>query len=218
MKFENTKVYNLTRAIYSARNPMNSWDKSDSDLEKDILGKNDLRLAQNLIRAGSSDRKFMRQIFVTVDITAPSYWCAELDTYKVATTRNSCSMQHKGVSRDYNINDFTFDDIPNISPDDKSEFLNMVQSWIGYINEFRRKYKNTNDYTFFRILRQLMPMGYNYKFTWTANYETIYNIIRQRLHHRLKEWSGDTDSFISWARTLPYAKELLFYEIEGSNK
>ena len=85
IKFENTNVYNIVRAVYSARNPMNSWAKSDSDLENDILGENDLKLAQNLINAGSDHRKFMRQIFVSVDITAPRYWWTEADTYKVGT-------------------------------------------------------------------------------------------------------------------------------------
>ena len=139
MKFENTKVYNIVRAVYSARNPMNSWAKSDSDLDKDILGISDLTLAQKLIKAGSEHRKFMRQIFVSVDITAPAYFMAELDTYKIGITRNSSSFMHKGTSRPFELSDFEIDD--------SNDNWNCV-SWkniIQTLNLVREKYLETKN-------------------------------------------------------------------------
>ena len=203
MKFENTKVYNIVRAVYSARNPMNSWAKSDSDLDKDILGISDLTLAQKLIKAGSEHRKFMRQIFVSVDITAPAYFMAELDTYKIGITRNSSSFMHKGTSRPFELSDFEIDD--------SNDNWNCV-SWkniIQTLNLVREKYLETKDNKYFRLLRQLLPNGYLYHSTITMNYENILNIIHQRKNHRLVDWS---DKFINWAKSLPYANELLFWD------
>lgn len=203
MKFENTKVYNIVRAVYSARNPMNSWAKSDSDLDKDILGISDLTLAQKLIKAGSEHRKFMRQIFVSVDITAPAYFMAELDTYKIGITRNSSSFMHKGISRPFELSDFEIDD--------SNDNWNCV-SWkniIQTLNLVREKYLETKDNKYFRLLRQLLPNGYLYHSTITMNYENILNMIHQRKNHRLVEWS---DKFINWAKSLPYANELLFWD------
>lgn len=203
MKFENTKVYNIVRAVYSARNPMNSWAKSDSDLDKDILGISDLTLAQKLIKAGSEHRKFMRQIFVSVDITAPAYFMAELDTYKIGITRNSSSFMHKGTSRPFELSDFEIDD--------SNDNWNCV-SWkniIQTLNLVREKYLETKDNKYFRLLRQLLPNGYLYHSTITMNYENILNMIHQRKNHRLVEWS---DKFINWAKSLPYANELLFWD------
>ena len=203
MKFENTKVYNIVRAVYSARNPMNSWAKSDSDLDKDILGISDLTLAQKLIKAGSEHRKFMRQIFVSVDITAPAYFMAELDTYKIGITRNSSSFMHKGTSRPFELSDFEIDD--------SNDNWNCV-SWkniIQTLNLVREKYLETKDNKYFRLLRQLLPNGYLYQSTITMNYENILNMIHQRKNHRLVEWS---DKFINWAKSLPYANELLFLD------
>lgn len=203
MKFENTKVYNIVRAVYSARNPMNSWAKSDSDLDKGILGISDLTLAQKLIKAGSEHRKFMRQIFVSVDITAPAYFMAELDTYKIGITRNSSSFMHKGTSRPFELSDFEIDD--------SNDNWNCV-SWkniIQTLNLVREKYLETKDNKYFRLLRQLLPNGYLYHSTITMNYENILNMIHQRKNHRLVEWS---DKFINWAKSLPYANELLFWD------
>ena len=107
IKVENIKVYNIARAIYSARNPMNSWAKSDSDLEKDIIGPNDLDLIRRLYKGGSEHRKYLRQIFVSMDITAPLYWLKELDTYKVGTVANSCSTMHKIHSKKFTLDDFS---------------------------------------------------------------------------------------------------------------
>lgn len=437
MKFENTEVWGFKHALRGMRNPMNSWDKGDSYWEnyesyittipddnyshhprKFIIGDNDMKLAQTLIRAGSEHRKFMRQIFVSVDITAPMYWIHELDTYKVGVSRNSCSMQHKGVSKPFSIRDFSVEDeraydvldpiivkpkhslvyrdcsendykiykiadrkfkvfrngrifacpfsytdsygtgrtrffeekeiqpyqnpagywcvriggrknsehwllhrlvaslwLPtdditleinhingnkgdndvdnlewvthsenelhkhknglvdvnristlykryktslkcnqftkfeiireaqagasqkdiakkyNLSQGqvsaiilgkDKNENTDLFEScmvWekiIAELNDLRDAYLETKDYKYFRMIRQLLPMGYNYKFTLTMNYENIYSMIHQRKHHKLNEWSGidnpNLPNFISWARTLPYAKELIFLD------
>jgi hypothetical protein len=199
MKFENTKVFNVVRAVYSARNALNSWAKSDSDFDTETLGANDLALAQRLIKAGSEHRKFMRQIFVTVDITAPIYFIQELDTYKVGTTRNSCSFMHRGTAEPFTIDNFEVE-----QP--------MKEIWadvIDALNSLREEYLRTKDVKIFTALRQLLPMGYLCRFTWTASYENIYSMIRQRKQHRLKEWNTN---FIEWTKTLPYSKELLYVE------
>ena len=208
MEFLNTQVFNLQGAFRGMRQPLQSFEKSDSCnfFNSFIIGEKDMELAQNLLSSGSSsDDKFMRQIFVTVDITAPSYFLSELDTYKVATTRNSSSLQHKGMSRDYTLDDFTLDEKDNSD-------LNQI---IDIINKYRRLYKETNDYKYFRMMRQLIPMGYEYNITWTANYEVLRNIYFQRKNHRLKEWSED---FMGWIDDLPYSEQLIKFKKGGENK
>jgi hypothetical protein len=208
LKFENTNTFNFEGAINGMRNPLKSWDMSDSCIgysskyhkEMFLIGDKDMRLCQHLIRYGTSDRKFLRQIFVSVDITAPTYWCAELDTYKVATTRNSCSLQHTGMTRDFKLSDFTFD-----MESDDAYFTEIL---IGELNKYRQAYIETGEYKYFRMMRQLMPMGYNYHFTWTANYETLANIYFQRRKHKLTEWH----EFCGWCETLPYFKEFFVDE------
>ena len=236
MKFENTEVFNFEGALRGMRNPKNSWNKSDSyygnnevGLESYVIGPNDLQLAQTLIRAGSEHRKFMRQIFVSVDITAPQYFWTELDTYKVGTVRNSTSMQHKGVSHKYTIDDFEVDE--NVKEvlrgvndtSENKELFEICWYWrqtLNDLNILRDKYLETKDYKYFRMIRQLMPMGYLYKSTVTMNYENLLAICSkgQRRFHRLTEWSK---SFIDWARTLPYAQELIFideYELKDEKE
>lgn len=207
MKFENTEVWGFEHAIRGARNPMNSWSRSDSAYDAEgnyILGENDLGLAQRLIRAGNEHRKFMRQIFVSVDITAPLYWIHEMDTYRIGTTRNSCSFQHKGTSKPFEMGDFSLD----YCETQTEHSLNIL---IDELNRLRELYLETKNYNYFRLIRQLLPSGYNYKFTWTGSYENILNMVHQRNNHKLTEWSED---FISWAKTLPYAEELLFLDKE----
>lgn len=210
MKFECTWVGNFQNAVIGMRNPLNSWERSDSIQTPDgyNIGQADLDLMQRLLSTGNaSDSKFMRQIAVSVQITCPAYFAAELDTYKVGTTRNSCSLQHKGASRDFMLEDFTFDEI---NEDVLTEGYDVVKEFIvGAINGYRELYKLTKDYKYFRIMRQLMPMGYNYTFMWSANYEVLRNIYFQRRHHQLKEWSED---FVGWIKSLPYAKELIMFE------
>lgn len=197
MKFENTEVFNIKGALHGMRAPMNSYSKSDTTAVE--IGSNDMDLAQRLIKGGSEHRKFLRAIYVSVDITAPQYWFAEFDTYKVGTTRNSSSFMHKGVAKPFEIEDFAVD-----NPDDV--FWGMT---INHLNELRDQYLATKDYEIFRQIRQLLPMGYLYRSTVTMNYEVIRTMYHQRKNHRLKEWSED---FVAWVKTLPYAEELIIYE------
>lgn len=200
MKFERTKVFNLENAIRGMRNPYKSYDKSDSYTENGefILGANDLALAQRLIKAGNEHRKFLRQIFVTVDITAPTYWLAEFDTYKIGVTRNSTSFQHKGTSKEFTLDDFEIDE------DVDALTRNTLIEVIDTMNLLREKYKETKNYGYFRQIRQLLPQSYKYTSTVTMNYENILNMVTQREHHRLKEWNTD---FLRWAEDLPYGFE-----------
>jgi hypothetical protein len=208
MKFENLEISGFKSAFRGARNPLDSWDKSDSyKIENDFftdfhIGENDMGLAHRLIDAGSdSDCKFLRMIYVAVDITAPVYFWRELDTYKVGTTTNSRSLQHRGMVKDYEIEDFTFEKVPTMTNNDYL-YREDLQTIINIINHYRQKYKETKDYTYFRIMRQLMPMGYNYTETWCANYAVLRNIYRQRKNHKLSEWHD----FCKWIETLPYSE------------
>lgn len=217
MKFENTEVFNFDGALRGMRNPMNSWDRSDSyqGRYRYIIGENDLKLAQTLIKAGSEHRKFMRQIFVSVDITAPLYWWSEYDTYKIGTAANSCSKMHKIHSKEFFRNDFSFDEL-------NKESLIFFDTIIAKLEELRLKYIETKDKQYWYAIIQLLPSSYNQKRTVTMTYENVFNMIHQRMNHKLNEWSGKDDSskpnFISWAKKLPYAEELLFIEKENKGE
>lgn len=216
MKFENTEVWGFEHALRGMRNPMNSWNKSDSfqqprkEFTDDfIIGTNDLKLAQSLIRAGSEHRKFMRQIFVSVDITAPMYWWKEFDTYKVGTVSNSTSTMHKLASTQITRECFELDDFA----DDES-LKALPSNWdkiIGTLETIRLCYLETKDKKYWRALIQMLPESWLQKRTITMNYENVYSMIRQRKNHKLTEWSVD---FINWAKSLPYADELLFLDLE----
>ena len=228
MKFENTEVFNFEGALRGMRNPKNSWDKSDShycipneciqckNIEpkenpyewqpctgEDIswtpykIGEADMKLAQALITGGPVHSKFLRQIFVSVDITAPIFFNAELDTYKVGTVRNSCSFMHKGVSKPFTLEDF---DINYMA----SGMWNLV---IDELNRLRELYLKDKDPIVFEAIRQLLPSGYEQKFTWTANYEILRNIYHWRKKHRLSHWR----KFCDWIEQLPYSQALIVY-------
>jgi len=203
MKLENIRVYGILDAVRGMRNPLNSWAKNDTTCTFDPtygnvtsvkFGPNDEKLCRALTHGGSPHRKFLRQISVTMDITAPTYWWAEMDTYKISTTRNSCSLQHKGASREYTIDDFTFDgpDYPtknSIDLFENSQLEKDKSTMLEIVNRWRNKYiENKDDYTYFRIMRQFIPMGYNYKATWSGNYEILLNIYEWRKNHKLVEW------------------------------
>ena len=215
MNFENTKVMNFEGAIHGMRNPMNSWDKSDSyygnneiALESYVIGKNDLELMQRLIKAGSEHRKFLRQIFVSVDITAPLYWWKEFDTYKVGTVSNSTSTMHKLASTPITMDCFEMDDFKNFGIND---YL-MTVHWkyvIDTCERLRQKYNETKDKKYWKELIRLLPESWLQKRTITMNYENILNMYQQRKNHKLTEWSK---SFIEWVKTLPYAEELICLE------
>ena len=219
MRFENTAVYNIYNAILGARNPMNSWDKSDSvfkgyngKIENTSIGKNDLELMQKLIKAGSEHRKFLRQIFVAVDITAPLYFFKELDTYKVGTVANSTSTMHKLASTPITIDCFEMGDFTPFIDNFKIDL-----SWrtvVSYLEQLRQKYNETKDKRYWKELIRLLPESWLQKRTVTMNYENILNMYRQRKNHKLTEWSK---SFCDWVKTLPYAEELICLEREESN-
>ena len=232
MKFENTEVFNFQGALRGMRNPKESWNNSDSyykdfvkvnevkfSIGKFIIGKNDLKLAQNLIKAGSEHRKFMRQIFVTVDITAPLYWWKEFDTYKVGTVSNSCSTMHKLADTPITKDCFEMDDFNELDKLPIIELENirctMSTYWeyvlIPMLEKLRQKYNETKDKRYWKELIRLLPESWLQKRTVTMDYENLLAMCSkgQRRFHKLTEWSK---SFIDWARSLPYAQELIFLD------
>ena len=200
MKFEKTEVWGFEHAIRGMRNPLESWNKSDSFIKSPhnyyVIGKNDLELAQKLIKAGSEHRKFLRQIFVAVDITAPLYWWKEFDTYKIGTVSNSTSTMHKLASTPITMDCF--------------ENGEMIYSFtIAELEMNRLKYLETKDKNEWKRLIVNLPESWLQKRTITMNYENILNMYRQRKNHKLTEWSK---SFCNWVKTLPYAEELICLE------
>lgn len=211
IKFERTAVLNMDNAIRGARNPMNSWDRSDSYFLHDgtfCLGPNDLGLAQRLIKSGSDHRKFIRQIFVSVDITAPLYWWKEYDTYKVATTANSTSTMHKIHSKPITLDDFSTDHLDEEGLKTFKEFVDMIEAKRLKYMELRDQDFTTAKAQWYNII-QMLPESYNQMRTCTLDYETLRNIAHSRKGHKLDEWSK---GFIQWMHTLPYAEDLIFYE------
>lgn len=222
MNFEKTKVLNFENAFRGMRNPMNSWGKSDSQFDKDgvfHIGKNDMELAQRLIKYGSEHRKFMRQIFVSVDITAPLYWWKEFDTYKVGTVANSTSTMHKLATTPITIACFEIENCSmNLDGEVKRDgttvcfrVADSVSRLVDFLEGLRLKYLETKDKRYWAELIRWLPESWLQKRTVTMTYENLLAMCSkgQRRFHKLPEWS---DSFISWARTLPYAQELIFLD------
>lgn len=226
MKFEKTDVWGFDHALRGMRNPMESWNKSDShyryleeseEEDEKILsgnyyqiGKNDLELAQKLIRAGEPHRKFLRQIFVSVDITAPLYWWKEADTYKVGTVANSTSTMHRLASTPITKECFEMDDFNDVYLGSEDFDFPLKSSWESLINDLeflRKKYNETQDKRYWKELIRLLPESWLQKRTITMNYENILNMIKYRKDHKLTEWSG---AFMDWVKTLPYADKFLF--------
>ncbi|MEY8355960.1 hypothetical protein AALB39_21745 [Lachnospiraceae bacterium 54-53] len=204
LKCERTSVMNLENAIRGARNPMNSWDRMDSAYNEKgefILGPNDLGLAKRLRKAGSDHRKYIRQVFVSVDITAPIYWWKEYDTYKVATVANSTSTMHKIHSKPFELEDFSHDQMTE-------QTLAFMETVVAELEKIRLRYMETKKKEDWYDLIQLLPSGYNQMRTCTLNYETLTNIYFARRNHKLEEWH----TFCRWIGTLPYAKELILAE------
>ena len=225
MKFENTEVFNFEGAMRGMRNPKNSWNKNDTyiDYENNIhIGENDMKLAQTLIKAGSEHRKFMRQIFVLVDITAPLYWWKEFDTYKVGTVANSTSTMHKLATTPITLDCFEIDDYDrnlsladNPKDDDGLDNISTFEEDIIYVLEnIRQKYLETKDKRYWKELVRWLPESWLQKRTITMNYENVYNMYFQRKNHKLTEWS---ESFIKWVESLPYAEELIMYDGKSEN-
>ena len=202
IKTERTSVMNFENAIRGARNPMNSWERMDSFTDEDgnfVFGENDLSLATRLAKAGSDHRKFLRQIIVSVDITAPLYWWKEFDTYKVGTTANSCSTMHKIHSKPFSREDFSCDRLTD-------EGLKMLDSIIDFLEEERRQFVNDkDDRSHWHNMIQILPSSYNQMRTVTLNYENLVNIYYARRTHKLAEWH----TFCDWIMSLPFAGELI---------
>ena len=221
MKFEKTEVWGFEHALRGMRNPLESWEKSDSEFLLGIIGKNDLELAQRLIKAGEPHRKFLRQIFVSVDITAPLYWWKEFDTYKVGTVANSTSTMHKLASTPITKECFEMDDYSEaiyIERENRHPIATGINIYWSFIidamENLRQKYNETKDKRYWKELIRLLPESWLQTRTVTMNYENILNMRTYRQNHKLTEWS---ESFINWAKSLPYADEFLFLK-ESYNK
>lgn len=203
IKIERTKVMNFEGAIRGARNPLNSWDRSDSTYSTDggyVLGKNDLDLAKRLCRAGSDHRKFIRQILVSVDITAPMYWWKEFDTYKVGTVANSTSTMHKIHSKPFELDDFSHDHMSKSA-------IEALMAYIKFMEVKRQHFVETKDKADWYDLIQLLPSSYNQKRTITMNYENLLNMYYARKNHKLAEWH----EYCDWIMRLPYTKDLFLF-------
>lgn len=217
IKIERAEVFGISNALYGMRLPKQSNDKSDSYCDDGILyiGDNDLKLAQTLIKAGSDHRKFLRQIFVSMSITAPRYWWSEMDTYKVATAANSESTMHRLAQTPITRDCFSFDDYGSmkiLQPVDyafpeEDYFERVIEEIVFSCEKLRLNYLETKDKRYWRALIQMLPSSWNQTRMWSGNFEVLYNIINARDNHKLSEWPD----FIAEIKDLPYAKELLFF-------
>ncbi len=228
IKLEKTETYGWEAAIRGMRNPMNSWDKSDSFYTCSHsgypcfdcidyngckrragfrIGPNDLDLARRLAKGGPVHAKYRRQIFVAVDITAPLYWWKEFDTYKVGTTANSCSTMHKIHAKEFTREDFScetlFDDTPRRYESDDCFYSTVLDFTIKALNDAREMYLRTKDKKYWRVMIELLPSSYNQKRTVTMTYENLYNMYQSRKDHKLDEWRV---GFCEWAKSLPYSE------------
>ena len=214
IRFEHTSVMNFENAIRGMRNPLESWDKSDSystyvenpqtgsvGAFQFFLGDADLALARKLAAAGSDHRKFLRQIFVSVDITAPLYWWKEYDTYKVGTVANSTSTMHKIHAKPFSRADFSCERMSETA-------LNCLDAVIETIEVARIKYTQTHDVQYWDDMIQLLPSSYNQTRTCTMNYENLMNMYRARREHKLTEWR----EFCAWAAELMYFRAICMGE------
>ena len=229
LKIENTEVMGWEAAIRGMRNPMNSWEKSDSrfslledcgdcthcnlrfdECNEQQIGPNDLDLMTRLRNAGTDHRKFMRMITVYLDITAPLYWWKEFDTYKVGTVANSCSTMHKIADKEFTMEDFS---IEHLNDDRSAEVSNL--EWFEYLiihlNRDRRRFIETKDKQYWWQMIQLLPSSYNQKRTVMLNYEVLANIYKSRRNHKLDEWH----IFCDWIESLPYS-ELITGKTDGA--
>lgn len=247
MKFENTEVWGFKHALRGMRNPLNSWSKSDSLFDEDIegclipnrqidkcedckffngfnkpclpvIGENDMNLAKRLIAGGSEHRKFLRQIIVSVDITAPLYWWKEFDTYKVGTVANSTSTMHTIHKKEFELDDFSHENLKYEYIQDGISYFALwaedsLKNTINKLNRARELFLKTKDKKYWWLMIQLLPTSYNQTRTITMNYENLRTMYHQRKNHKLNEWSGcdnpELPNFISWIESLPYAKEFI---------
>ena len=200
IKIEHTEVYGWEAAIRGMRNPMNSWDKSDSECDVGFIGDNDHDLMMRLAKGGSVHAKYRRMITVTCDITAPLYWWKEFDTYKVGTVANSCSTMHKIHAKEFTLDDFShehlFDDPVYQTNTDVLQFV------VDALNFARNSFLETNDKCYWWQMIQLLPTSYNQKRTVLMNYEVLVGMYRDRKNHKLDEWH----TFCEWVEKLPYSE------------
>lgn len=206
IQIERTSVMNFENAMRGARNPLNSWNRMDSHTEPDgvfVFGENDLGLAKRLCAAGSDHRKFIRQIFVSVDLTAPLYWWKEFDTYKVGTTANSTSTMHKIHAKPFSAADFSCE---RMLP----EARESLEGTIAVLESLRLRYLETKDKEIWYSIIQLLPSSYNQMRTCTMTYENLVSMYFARRHHKLDEWH----TYCAWIEALPYFKAL-FIEAEA---
>ena len=236
IKFSHTQTYGWEASLRGMRNPMNSWEQSDSDWEfvedpsiinpndevKWVIGKNDLTLMKKLAKAGSDHRKFMRQIFVSVDITAPLYWWKEFDTYKVGTVANSTSTMHTIHKKEFELDDFSHEHL--IVEDDVNhiDMVGWLQKQIDILNEWRQTYLDVDDSPinaesrkkYWWQMIQLLPSSYNQKRTITLNYEVLRNMYHARKNHKLQEWH----TFCGWIEGLPYSEIITEVKKNGESQ
>ena len=201
---EHAEVMNLEGAIRGARNPLNSWSRIDSAYDENgnyVLGQNDLDLAKRLCNAGSDHRKFIRQILVSVDITAPMYWWKEFDTYKVATVANSTSTMHKIHSKPFALDDFSHDHL-------SADAVRALETLLVFLEQRRLRFVENKDKADWYDLIQLLPSSYNQKRTVTMNYENLLNMYYARRNHKLLEWH----TYCDWILSLPYTKDLFLQD------
>ena len=220
LKVSKMQVYNWEGSLRGMRNPMNSWHLSDTDCSMKrcndagvyypTIGPNDYSLCKKLVMAGPDHRKFLRQLFITIDIDAPLYWWKEFDTYKVGTVANSCSTMHKIHSKEFTMDDFSYEDMDD-QTDEQSPIVygcytlssrGLAHFTIGVLNGLRKKYNETKDKKYWRKMIQALPTSYNQLRTVTLNYEVAANIWRARRHHKLTEWHTLCDAL----EQLPYSE------------
>lgn len=210
---ENVDWWGFEHAIRGMRNPLNSWAKSDSTFTTDTfeIGPNDLELMKRLFNAGTEHRKYLRQIFVSMDITAPLYWWKEMDKYQIGVTTNSCSTMHKIASKKFELDDFSIEHLVDDTLD--VEYTNgkfadnpvsVYVDLVNILNACRDKYIETKDKKWWWQMIQLLPSSYNQRRTVTMNYENVITMIKQRTNHKLDEWND----FVAILKNLPYIKEL----------
>ena len=226
IKIENVEVFGWEATIRGMRNPMNSWDKSDSGLQvmnpddvefgyepnyEYIIGESDLKLMKSLSKAGSDHGKFLRMINVTLDITAPLYWWKEFDTYKVGTVANSCSTMHKIHAKEFTLDDFScehlFNDYERHTTDD-ADYLLTLEIVIDQLNDARTMFLETKDKRYWWQMIQLLPSSYNQKRTVQLNYQVLKTMYHARKNHKLDCWV----EFCAWCETLPNFKEICLDE------
>ena len=201
LKVERVSVVNMENAIRGARNPMNSWARMDSYYNEKgeyVLGENDLALASKLAAAGSDHRKFLRQVIVSMDITAPLYWWKEFDTYKVGTVANSTSTMHKIQAKEFSREDFSCDRLTE-------DALAVLDSMIAYLESERVKFVETKEKSHWHNMIQLLPSSFNQMRTVSMNYEVLINIYYARRYHKLAEWHVLCEAI----EKLPYADKLI---------